>query len=500
MIAGAGRLWETRGATYRAPALLAAVLVATALPAQQPNFVFILADDLGWRDLGVYGSTYHETPHLDQLAAEGVRFTNAYAAGNSCSPTRGSIMTGKYPATTHLSDWIPGRTPLGAKLSIPKWTNYLRHEETTIAEVLTDAGYVTGAIGKWHLGQRGWWAEDHGFQVSIGGSHAGSHSNMYPPYWTPAKALEMGWRPFPDERPGEYLTDRITREAENFLDAHSDQPFFLYVSHYAVHTRIKGDPKLVAKYKAKKPTGAQTNPEYAAMVEGVDLSVGAILVRLEQLGIAEETVVVFFSDNGGLSKNDTITSNKPLRGEKSTAWEGGVRVPLIVKWPGKAPAVIDEPAMSVDLFPTLLEVAGVDSPAKVDGKSLVPALTGEPGFERGPIYWHYPHYNAHTPVETCTPYGAIREGPFKLLEFYEDGHLELYDLREDISETRDLAESMSDKARELQAKLHDWRKSVGAQMPTPNPDADPAKYREYKEKRMWKPVDVFEQQTSFARP
>ena len=480
-------------------AIFLALFLAAALPAQRPNFVFILADDLGWRDLGVYGSSYYETPHLDRLAAQGVRFSDAYAAGNSCSPTRGSIMTGKYPATTHLSDWIPGRTPPGAKLDIPQWTNYLRHAETTIAEVFSEAGYVTASIGKWHLGKKGWWAEDHGFQVSIGGSHAGSHGSMFPPYWPAAKIQRLGWRPFPDERPGEYLTDRITREAEAFLDDHGDKPFFLYLSHYAVHTRIEGRPDLVEKYRAKKPSGSQTNAEYGAMVEGLDISVGVVLDKLERIGVADNTIVIFFSDNGGLSKNDTITSNKPLRGEKSTAWEGGVRVPLIVKWPGKTPrgSVIEEPVISVDFFPTLLEMAGIDSVVRVDGKSLVPLLKGDSGFRRGPIYWHYPHYNAHTPIITCTPYGAVREGPFKLLEFYEDGHIELYDLREDIGETRDLAEAMPDKAQELQRKLHDWRRTAGAQMPAPNPGYDPIKYREYKEKRLWGPVGPYEQHTSF---
>ncbi|MCP5117131.1 MAG: sulfatase, partial [bacterium] len=419
---------------------------------------------------GVYGSTYYETPNLDRLAAEGARFTDAYAAGNSCSPTRGSILTGKYPATTHLTDWIPGRTPPGAKLTIPQWTNYLRHAETTIAEVLSDAGYVTASIGKWHLGKQGWWPEDHGFQVSIGGSHAGSHGSMFPPYWPAAKIRRLGWRPFPDERPGEYLTDRLSREAEAFLDQHGDKPFFLYLSHYAVHTKIQGRPDVVEKYRAKKPAGSQKNPEYAAMVEGLDHSVGAVLAKLRQLGVAERTVVMFFSDNGGLSKNGAITSNQPLRGEKSTAWEGGVRVPLIVKWPGhtRAGAIIPEPVISVDFLPTILEIARLDPVDGVDGKSLVPLLKGDSSFQRGPIYWHYPHYNAHTPIITCTPYGAVREGPFKLIEFYEDGHLELYDLREDIGETRNLARALPDKARELRRKLDRWRKAVGAQMPAPN--------------------------------
>jgi len=477
--------------------LLIACAAAGSLQAKKPNFVLILADDLGWRDLGSYGSDYYQTPHIDRLATQGVRFTDAYAAGNSCSPTRASILTGKYPARTHLTDWIPGRTPPGARLNIPKWTNYLRHEETTIAEALSDAGYATAAVGKWHLGQEGWWPEDHGFQISIGGSHAGSHGSMFPPYWPAEKTERLGWRPFPDERPGEYLTDRITREAEAFLDAHRDQPFFLYLSHYAVHTSIEGKPEVVERYRRKTPTGRQTNPEYAAMVEALDDSVGAVLVKLEQLGLAEDTVVLFTSDNGGLSKGGRITSNWPLRGEKSTAWEGGVRVPLIIRRPGAPQGLtVDEPVTSVDLSPTILDLAEIDPAPQVDGKSLSPLLEAEKEFSRGPIYWHYPHYNAHTPVETCTPYGAVREGPFKLIEFYEDGRTELYDLREDVGETTDLSKSMPEKTRELKAKLQAWRTSVGAQMPTKNPNADPDLYHEFKQKRLWKPVDVYQQQSA----
>ena len=474
---------------------------AGLLAAQKPNFVVVLADDLGWRDLGSYGSTYYETPHIDRLAAEGVRFSDAYAAGNSCSPTRASVLTGKYPASTHVTDWIPGRTPPGAKLKIPKWTNYLRHDETRIAEVLAEAGYVSASIGKWHLGQKGWWAEDHGFHFSVGGSHAGSHGSMFPPYWPADKLARLGWRPFPAEHPGEYLTDRITREAETFLDRHGDQPFFLYISHYAVHTRIEGKPEVVEKYRRKRPSGSQKNPEYAAMIEGLDQSVGAVIARLEQLGVAERTVVIFLSDNGGLSKDGRVTSNLPLRGEKSTAWEGGVRVPLIVKSPGHAEGlVVDEPVISVDLFPTILDIAEIDTGARVDGKSLTPLLKGNKDFRRGPVFWHYPHYNAHTPIIRCTPYGGVREGPYKLIEFYEDGHSELYNLREDIGEANDLASAMPEKVRELLAKLHSWRESVGAQMPAINPAADAARYREYKVKRLWKPVDVYEQQTALPRP
>ena len=257
------------------------------------------------------------------------------------------------------------------------------------------------------------------------------------------------------------------------------------------HLRSRsGRGEVAAKYRAKKAVGPQKNREYAAMVEGLDTSVGTVLAKLEELGIADRTVVVFFSDNGGLSRGNTLTSNEPLRGEKSTAWEGGVRVPLIVTWPGvtRPGAVIEGPVTSIDLFPTMLGMAGLELGDNVDGQSLVSLLRGDADFERGPIYWHYPHYNAHTPVITCTPYGAVREGRFKLVELYEDDRVELYDLRADIGETRNLATAMPEKVSELRRKLHNWRESVGAQMPTSNPSADPTKYREYKEKRLWSPV------------
>ena len=468
--------------------LVVALALATAAFADRPNFVFILADDLGWRDLGVYGSQYHETPHLDRLAAEGARFTDAYAAGNSCSPTRASILTGRYPARTHLTDWIPGRTPPGAKLSIPRWTNYLRHEETTIAEVLADAGYVTAEIGKWHLGKEGWWAEDHGFDVSIGGSHVGAHGSMFPPYWPADKAHRLGWRQFPEESRGEYLTDRLTREAVAF--PRPPRPRALLSLPLSLRRAYSDSEPPGSRCKVSREEGGGTPEEPRVRGEGLDTSVGTVLTKLEELGIADRTVVFFFSDNGGLSRGNTLTSNEPLRGEKSTPWEGGVRVPLIVKWPGvtRPAAVIEEPVTSVDLFPTMLGMARLEVDDNIDGQSLVSILRGDADFERGPIYWHYPHYNAHTPVVTCTPYGAVREGRFKLVELYEDDRVELYDLRADIGETRNLATAMPERVDELRRKLRDWRESVGAQMPTSNPSADPAKYHEYKEKRLWRPV------------
>lgn len=480
-------------------ALLA--LAVLPAPAQPPNFVLILADDLGWTDLGCYGSDFHETPRIDQLAAEGLRFTDAYAACQSCSPTRASILTGRYPARLHLTDWIPGRTPDGAALQPPNWTNYLRRAEVTIAEALAPAGYVSAAIGKWHLGKPGWFPRDQGFAVSFAGSAAGSHASMFPPYWPAASLGLFGLEPIPDVRNGEYLTDRLTREAEAFLEANRERPFFLYLSHFAVHTRIEGKPELMRKYKAKSPGREHHNPEYAAMLESLDQSTGRIMDKLAELGLSERTLVVFYSDNGGLSKGGAITSNRPLRGEKSTAWEGGVRVPLILRRPGVIEAGRETavPVTSADLFPTFLEAAGLDSPVEIDGKSLLPLARGEE-FDRGPIFWHAPHYNAHTPVMTMTPYGAVRDGDWKLIERYEDSSIELYNLAEDIGETTDRAAEHPEIAARLRGLLADWRGSTGAQMPRPNPDADPQAYRDYKDGRRWRAVGEYEQQSEFSAP
>ncbi len=482
------------GSALRVASLV--ILAAWATPAQKPNFVLILADDLGWTDLGCYGSDFHETPRLDRLAAEGLRFTDAYAACQSCSPTRASILTGRYPARLHLTDWIPGRTPDGAKLSPPKWTNFLRRAEVTLAEALEPAGYASAAIGKWHLGKPGWFPRDQGFDFAFAGSAAGSHGSMFPPYWPASRLGLFGLQPIEDIRDGEYLTDRLTREAERFLEANRDRPFFLYLSHFAVHGPVQGPPELVRKYKAKSPGADHHNPEYAAMLENLDASSGHILDKLAALGLERETLVVFYSDNGGLSKGGAITSNRPLRGEKSTAWEGGVRVPLILRWPGviSAGTQTEEPVTSTDLFPTFLEAAGVEPPVEIDGKSLLPLARGEK-IDRGPIFWHAPHYKAHTPVLTMTPYSAVRDGDWKLIERHEDGSVELYNLAEDIGETMDYSADRPEITERLRSLLADWRARVGAQMPTANPDANPTRYRDYKERRLWGPVGEFEQHT-----
>ena len=436
------------------------------------NFVFILMDDMGWKDLGVYGSTLHETPNIDRLAAQGMRFTDAYAACPVCSPTRASIQTGKYPARLHLTDWLPGRADRPSqKLLRPQFRQYLPLDEVTIAKALKPAGYVSASIGKWHLGAEPYWPEKHGYEVNIGGTQTGSPPGGYFKFKTPSMTAR-------DDR--EYLTDRLTEEAERFIATNKDRPFFLYLAHYAVHIPLQAKSDVIAKYRAKaEPGPGQNNPVYAAMIESVDQGVGRILKKLEELGIADRTVVFFTSDNGGLSvregPNTPATVNAPLRAGKGYLYEGGIREPLLIKWPGvtKPGSVSTVPVCSVDFYPTILAMADVKlQPGQViDGVSLVPLLKQTGGLEREALYWHYPHYSN----QGGKPGGAVRRGDLKLIEFYEDGKLELYNLRDDIGEANDLAAKMPEKAGELRQQLKDWRQSVNAQMPTPNPDYDPAK-------------------------
>ena len=431
-------------------------------PAAKPNIVFILIDDMGWTDVGCFGSTIYKTPNIDKLAAQGMRFTDAYAACNVCSPTRASILTGKYPARLHLTDWIPGHDNPNAKLSIPDWTMHFPLEETTLAEALKPAGYVSACIGKWHLGDESYYPEKQGFDVNIGGNHKGSPNSYFSPYKNPKLT---------DGPNGEYLTDRLASDAENFIKANKNKPFFLYLSNYAVHVPLQAKKEYVDQYVAcgLSPKG-QNSATYAAMIESVDDGVGRVMKTLDDLGIAENTVVIFMSDNGGLLKS---TSNAPLRAGKGTAYEGGVREPMIVKWPGvtKPGSECSVPVISCDFFPTILEMCNVAQPGPVDGVSLVSLLKGGSSLSREALFWHYPHY--HT--AGATPYGAVRAGDYRLIEFYEDNRLELYDLKKDIGEKTDLSKAMPDKTAQLAAMLRDWRQSVNAQMPSPNPDYDPAK-------------------------
>jgi arylsulfatase A-like enzyme len=441
-------------------------VAADAAPSRPPNFIFILADDLGWRDLGCQGSRFYETPNLDRLAREGMRFTQAYSACTVCSPTRACILTGKYPARLHITDWIPGHARPYAKLRVPDWTMHLPLEAANLARVLKPAGYATASIGKWHLGGRDFWPEQQGFDLNLAGCERGQPPSYFSPYKIPT---------LPDGPVGEFLTDRECAEALKWIEQQRDQPFFLYLPHHAVHTPLMGKTNVVAKYAAKaRPDSPPHNPTYAALVESVDDSVGRILQKLEELGLAANTVIFFTSDNGGLVLNQ-VTSNLPLRAGKGSAYEGGVRVPLIIKWPGRARpgSVCDVPVISADFFPTVLEMAGLKPPpgAAVDGESLVPLLRESGGLKRNSLYWHYPHYHPGG----ATPYSALRQGDWKLIEFLEDDHVELYNLKADIGEQNDLAKTMPEKAAQLRQQLHAWRRRVGAQMPTPNPDYDPAK-------------------------
>ena len=435
---------------------------------RRPNIVFILIDDLGWADVGCFGSKYYETPNIDRLASQGMRFTDAYAACAVCSPTRASIMTGKYPARLHLTDWIPGEGNAPShRLHIPEWRQFLPLEEITIARTLKSAGYVSAAIGKWHLGGPAYYPERHGFDLNVGGGSLGSPPSYFWPYGAPNHAvpgLKAGGQA------GEYLTDRLTAEAEKFIEQNKDQPFFLYFAHYAVHIPLQAKSAVLEKYKAKPPVGGQKNPVYAAMVESMDQSVGRIDRKLQTLGIAGRTVIVFMSDNGGYWPH--ATSNAPLRAGKGYPYEGGTREPLIIKWPGSAQpgATCSLPVCSIDFFPTLLEIAGVRPPVAVDGLSLVPLLQQTGSLGREALYWHYPHYWSGGMIR---PFGAVRAGPWKLIEFYEDQRVELYHLTEDLGETRNLAQNQRAKAAELRGLLHRWRNSVGAQMPTPNPNYHP---------------------------
>ncbi|MBX6314651.1 MAG: sulfatase [Isosphaeraceae bacterium] len=437
---------------------------------RRPNIILILADDLGWADLGCYGSTFHETPNLDRLARRGMRFTQGYAACPVCSPTRASILTGRYPARLHLTDWLPGRSDRPSqKLLRPPIRQQLPLEEITIAEALRPRGYVSASIGKWHLGGEPFWPEHQGFDLNRGGTQTGSPPGGYFRFQTPSLSAR-------DDQ--EYLTDRLTEEAERFIEQNQDRPFFLYLPHYAVHIPLQAKPDLVARFRAKPATGGpQNNPIYAAMLWSLDEGVGRILKKLDDLKLTDRTVVIFTSDNGGLSvkegPNTPATSNAPLRAGKGYLYEGGIREPWLIAWPGTiAPgSVCEVPVGSIDLYPTILAMAGAQpTPNQViDGQSLMPLLTGSGDFRREALYWHYPHYSN----QGGRPGGAIREGDHKLIEFYEDGHVELYNLKDDPGEQHDLAAQKPELATRLRQRLAAWRESVDAQMMTPNPDYRP---------------------------
>lgn len=459
----------------RLPAMLLVCTYFTASPvlaAEKPNVVIILIDDLGGRDLGCYGSTYHKTPHLDRLAATGMKFTSGYAACPVCSPTRAALLTGKYPARLNLTDWLPGRPDRpDQKLLRPKINQELPRGELTLADKLKQAGYATAHIGKWHLGGKGFEPQRRGFDLNIAGDHTGSPRS----YFAPFKGRDGQFMPgLEQSEPGDYLTDRLTAEAEKFIEQNKQRSFFLCLAHYAVHIPLRAKAELVKKYSAGGPAGRQNNPIYAAMIESVDESVGRIVKKLEELKLDGKTAIFFTSDNGGLSvlegPNTPATINSPLREGKGYLYEGGIRVPLLAKWPGiaKPGSSTDTPACSIDLLPTILDLCGGKNDKAVDGVSLKPVLRGEAVAARD-LYWHYPHYAN----QGGKPGGAIRSGDYKLIEFFEDGRRELFNLKTDLGEARNIIADKPEVAKELAAKLANWRRSVGARMMTPNPDYVP---------------------------
>lgn len=477
--------WRCVGKVFAAVGACLIVLtsaVTARAAARRPNVVFVLIDDLGWRDVGCFGSTFYETPHIDRLAAGGIKFTNAYAACPVCSPTRASIMCGKYPARIRLTDFLKGRRKLKGSPILPAdYADQMELREVTIAEVLKSHGYRTCFIGKWHLGGPKYYPQFQGFDINIGGTHSGMPRAYFWPRW-------KNNPPIIGKFPGENLTDRLAQEACRFIkdNANKEQPFFLYLSHYAVHIPIQGKAKKVARYKAKLAAspagkGKQNNPYYAAMVEAVDDSVGRVLQTLRRLKIDDETIVFFFADNGGLAtpegRHTPATTNAPLRAGKGFLYEGGIREPLIVRWPGmvKPGSVSGEPVVSVDFLPTICDMVGIDfggvkTNGPVDGISITSVLK-DPGSHLPPraIYWHYPHFSN----QGGRPGAAVRLGGWKLIERYEFGRLELYDLKTDPGERKNLAERFPDRAGRMRSMLVRWRKSVRANMPKPNPEYKP---------------------------
>ncbi len=460
-----------------------ALLATTTWAAEKPlNVVLVLVDDLGWMDLGCQGSKFYETPNIDRLASEGMRFTDGYAACAVCSPTRAAVQTGRYPGRLFVTDWIRSRfqggeipadglNPClrpqsqwrGSKVLCPPNALWMESSEITIAEVLKSAGYKTCYIGKWHLGTDPWYPEKQGFDENFGGCDYGQPPSYFDPFNQPNSkrhaSLRAGIYNLPGRKKGEYLTDREADEAVGFIRRNKGNPFFLQLADYAVHTPIQAKKDVTEKYAAK-PKTEQKNPKYAAMVESVDDAVGRILDTLDELEIADHTLVVFTSDNGGLLGP---TNNKPLRSGKGYAYEGGIRVPFIVRWPGvtKPGSESNVPVISVDLFPTIVKAAGQMLPddREIDGKDLKGVLMGSGSLDRTAIYWHFPHYR-HKPG----PYSIIRDGHWKLIKWYE-GPVSLFNLEADLGETNDLAETMPGRVKQLENKLMAHLRIVGAKIP-----------------------------------
>jgi len=511
---------------------------SSSQPPKKWNVVFFLVDDLGWSDLGYEGSSFYETPHIDSFSKKGVRFSQAYAACHVCSPTRASILTGQYPARLGLTDWLPGRKNFSfQKLQNAETVQHLPYNIKTLPQVLKDNGYATAIFGKWHLGEDSASTKRQGFDIHIPEWNKGWPNGTYfSPY--DMKGLEGG----PN---GEYLTDRLTNEALKWVEKNKDKPFFLYLAHFAVHDPIQGRGDLVVKYEKKRnalpkqgytpyvlegnPDDAdalsrealtaslkdsthqgikvfpdrtvkvkqrQDNPQFAAMVESMDESFGKVMARLKQLGLAENTIVIFFSDNGGMGAANFgnparkinpcdedrafSTSNMPLRGAKGWLYEGGIREPLLIYWPNEGLHGVESniPVISTDFYATILDMLGIKKRPGgtngIDGVSMVPILKGDQsGSEKlaeKPLFWHFPHYSNHG---AQSPGGAVRFGDYKLIEYYENNTVQLFNIKNDPGEQNDLAKAEPEKVKQLRDLLHNWRKEVGAKMPVLNPKYNP---------------------------
>ena len=456
---------------------------STGLIAARPNIVVFLIDDMGYMDIGANNpNCFYDTPHIDSLAESGMRFTSGYAANPVCSPTRYSIMTGKYPSRVDATNWFSGRRN-GRYAPAPLYDR-MDQAEFTLAEALSEQGYLTAFFGKWHLGpSEEFWPEHQGFEINIGGHNRGSPPGGYfSPYRNPR--LEDG-------ADGEHLPERLTREAIDVMKSAGDRPFFVYLSFYSVHTPLQGRQDLIDKYKVKgekirgdndfageeqvwpidrerKVRVEQNHAVYAAMVESMDEHIGDVLSFLKTSGLEENTIVCFTSDNGGLSTSEgSPTSNLPLRGGKGWTYEGGIREPFLVRWPGVTSenSVCDVPVMSLDLFPTLVKAGGgkIQRRMIVDGVDLMPLLSGKGDLKRDSLYWHYPHYSN----QGGFPSGAIRSGPWKLIERYEDGTVHLYNLDNDIGEASDVAERYPQRVTSMRHDLHEWYRRVDAKFLEP---------------------------------
>ena len=435
---------------------------------RRPNIVVFLIDDMGWGDLGCYCDTFHETPNIDQLARESVKFTNAYAGAPVCSPSRAAILTGNAPARLHLTQWIPGTLYPRKKLLEAPTPLHLDHNVPTIAKLLKTAGYRTAAIGKWHLGGEGYLPEDFGFDVNIAGDKHGQPPSYFGPY---------SFHNLTGYTAQDYLTDVLTDKMDAFVqDAAGKGPFFLYMAEYSVHMPLQAKPAMIEKYRRKNGGKDEPDPIYAAMIESTDMALGNLRNVLQRAGVADNTIILLTSDNGGVGfqgrRLHRIADNGRLRAGKGYLYEGGIREPLLVHWPGvtRPNTVCDVPVSGLDFMPTILQMAGAGSaPQPCDGLDLTGLLRTGAAPQRNTLYWHYPHYSD----QGGTPGGAIREGDWKLIEFFEDNHLELYNLALDPGEQYNFASSYADKAFDLREKLATWRTSIDAVMPTPNPGFNP---------------------------